>query len=269
MFTLNDFRQIGREQRHRTRNPLIWIFTWLFGPIGIHSRIRAGHALKAIAQLELPEEAAILDAGSGRGLVLFLLAKHYPRYRLHGIEIDPETVTSARAIAKHLQLSNLTFELGDLKTCSIPTYAYDLVFSIDVLEHIVDDVAVLRRLHQALKPNGYLVLHLPLRHQDQRRIFAAFRRHTIDDHVRDEYTWDEIRVKLEATGFQVKSLTYGFGPSGELAFELNWLFWNMFPLRAALAVLMYPASWWCAYRDVKSNHERGNSMIITAQRLED
>ncbi len=64
---------------------------------------------------------------------------------------------------------------------------YDLIFSIDLLEHIIDDIGTLEGFRQALSPQGRLLLHLPRRHQDQQRVFSAFKNHIISDHVRDEY----------------------------------------------------------------------------------
>jgi SAM-dependent methyltransferase len=267
MISLSDFRNLGREQRLVWCNPLIYVFIWLWGPIGIHSRIRAGHLLRAIRQLNLPANASILDAGSGHGLVLFALAPDHSGSHLHGIEIEPDLVSQSRFIAAQLHLPSVTFEQGDLATIDTVGGPYDLVFSIDVLEHIVEDVQVLRTLRQSLKETGTLVLHLPLRHQHQQRVFSVFENHTVSDHVRDEYLPAEIQEKLVAAGFQVQSLTYGFGWKGELAFELNNLFWSRRLLRAVSALLTFPLSWWLAFRDINDSPSHGNSMIIVAKRV--
>jgi SAM-dependent methyltransferase len=261
----NEFRDIGREQWHVQKNPLVRMFTRLFGPIGIHSRIRAGHVLKTIKGLDLRENARILDAGSGRGLVLFWLATRNPDYELVGVEIDPRVVAQTQAVAKALSVPPPEFRHVDLSTIELLEAQCDLVISIDVLEHIPDDVGVLRKLRRVVKPEGYLLLHLPLRHQEQQRIFPVFKRHVISDHVRDEYLPDEIERKLESAGFLMQALYYGFGWQGELAFELNTLLWWLPPARALLAALTYPLAWWLALWDVNSTPRRGNSMIIVAR----
>jgi 2-polyprenyl-3-methyl-5-hydroxy-6-metoxy-1,4-benzoquinol methylase len=262
---LNEFRNIGREQRYVRRNLFVRAFVWLWGPIGIHSRIRAGHVLRTIRQLDLPLAARVLDAGSGHGLVLFSLASWCSESCLHGIEIDPELVAQSQAIARALHLTSVTFEQGDLASMDTVGGPYDLIFSIDVLEHIREDVDVLQKLRRAIQDQGVLVLHLPLRHQEQRRIFSPFKKHTVADHVRDEYLPSEIEAKLKASGFHVHDLNYGFGWCGELAFEFNNLFWRQPWLRAVIALLMYPLSWWLAFCDINDSPSRGNSLIIVAK----
>jgi 2-polyprenyl-3-methyl-5-hydroxy-6-metoxy-1,4-benzoquinol methylase len=266
MISLREFDRIGREHRYTPQLSFpIRAFTWLCGSINLHPRIRSGHVIRTIQQLDLPKDARVLDAGCGRGLVLFWLAARYSAYRLHGIEIDSARVARNQAVARKMGLTGLTFEQGDLSNIDIAKAMYDLIFSVDVLEHIEDDVGVLRAMRGALKPDGVLILHLPLRHQDQHRSFPVFKHHIVDDHVRDEYLPEEIGAKLEATGFDVQDLRYGFGWQGELAFELNNLCWEMVPIRALLALLTFPLAWYLAYRDVNAAIPRGNSMIILAR----
>jgi len=96
-------------------------------------------------------------------------------------------------------------------------------------------------------------------------VFPVFRHHTIPDHVRDEYTQDEIQAKLAQTGFRIQSLGYGFGLPGELAFELNNLFWQQPPLRTLIALATFPAAILLGYVDCRLPPTQGNSLVILAQ----
>lgn len=264
--SLRDFHSIGREQYYEPHlNVLVRAFTWLFGPVGLHSRIRAGNVIRTIRQLNLPPGASVLDAGCGRGLVLFWLALRHPDYQLHGIELNSSQVKRNRIVAQEMGLGSLTFEQGDLSKIDVTQATYDLVFSIDVLEHIVDDVLLLCKLRDALKPDGTLLLHLPLRHQKQYRVFSAFENHIVEEHVRDEYVLEEIQTKLEEAGFEMKLWRYGFGWQGELAFELNNLFWNIPWARLACALLTFPIALFLAYQDVNATIAQGNSFIVQAK----
>lgn len=264
MITLREFRGIGRERWRVLRNPLLRVFTGLFGTIDIHERIRAAHVIRIIEELDLPVDARILDAGSGHGLLLFALSKKYPSYQLRGIELDDSLVNECNQIARGMGLACVAFKQGDLSAVEEVDGFYDLIVSIDVLEHILDDERVLRTLREGVKESGRLVLHLPLRHQLQQRIFGVFRRHTVNDHVRDEYLSEEIRTKLDRSGFQLQELRYSFGWSGELAFELNALGWQRRVIRAFMALITFPLALHLAYRDVKAPPIRGNSMIVLA-----
>jgi hypothetical protein len=69
---------------------------------------------------------------------------------------------------------------------------------------------------------------------------------------------------LKSAGFRIHDVCYGFGWRGELAFELNTLFWNVPPLRKFLAWISSPLAWYLAYQDVNMNSEKGNSIIALA-----
>lgn len=263
-----EFYDIGREHVYDPdAQPLVRLFAWACGPISLHPHVSAGHIIRAIQDISLPPNARVLDGGCGRALVLFWLAKRYPLYSLLGIEIEEEKVIRNRDIAMSLGINDrLSFVHSDISKISFDEDIYDLIISLDVLEHIVADVEVLQSFYRALKPHGWMVLHLPLRHQLQRRSFPVFRNHLVGDHVRDEYLPQEIEAKLKRAGFQMVNLCYGFGTVGELAFELNNLFWTIPWLRAIIAILLYPLTWVLALWDVNKQHREGNSMIIIAQR---
>ena len=257
------FRQVGHEQWLVQSNPLQRLFIRLFGPLGVHARIRNTRVINAIRRLELPPGAQLLDAGCGHGYVTFWLARQFPNYRITALEVDPKLVQDGMAIASHLGLENVSFVQGSATDLE-DTQRFDLIFSIDVLEHIEDDTGTLRVFRKCLKPQGRLLLHLPRRHQEHRRFFSAFKGHTTPDHVRDEYTASEIQDKLSQTGFRVEYLRYGFSMWGELAFELNYLFWRWNPLRVLSAIVFHPLAVWLAYMDTRRDYEDGNSLLILA-----
>ena len=237
----------------------------LFGPLGVHARIRNGRVVKAILSLDLPQKARILDAGCGHAYASFWLAQRFPKWQIEGLESDHTLITDNRQIAAETHLQNLRF-VEDQATRFDTAIPYHLIYSIDLLEHIPDDINLLENFRQMLSPNGKLLLHLPRRHQEHKRIFPAFHRHTTPEHVRDEYTETEIREKLRKTGFEVEYLRYGFSWRGELAFELNNLFWEHSWLRVALALAFHPLSIWLGYLDTRRDYEDGNSLLILAKK---
>jgi SAM-dependent methyltransferase len=77
----------------------------------------------------------------------------------------------------------------------------DSVLSSNVLEHIVDDEACLRAMHALLRPGGTLALYVPARPE------------LYGDHDREvghqrRYRRGELRRKLVAAGFEVRTLEY-------------------------------------------------------------
>jgi len=264
MQSFTEFLWLGRDQWRTYSNPLARAFVRLFGPLGVHARIRNSHMIRLLAESHPLCDAKILDAGCGHGYTLFWLARHCVNCDLDGVELDSELIAGNRLIAEAMDMDSLRFIEGDVgSVCCDRTY--DVIFSIDLLEHVVDDIDVLRSWRSALSDDGVLLLHLPLRHQDQRRIFPSFRSHTIGDHVRDEYTREEISEKLTQSGFDIAILRYGFGPAGELAFELNFMFWERPALRAAIALATLPLSLALGYLDYLRPPLSGNSLLVVAK----
>ena len=126
---------------------------------------------------------------------------------------------------------------------------------------------MVNRMVRSLKPGGYLIIHVPLRHQLQQRIFKSFENHTVSDHVRDEYLPEEIMDIIQRANCDVVDLQFGFGFWGELAFELNNLFWDNRVLRNISALFFFPISMICGYRDIQINYTRGNSILLIARKL--
>lgn len=262
--SFTEFRKLGRESRFHFNNPFIRWFISLFGPLGVNSRIRNGHMLRIIRQLDLSGERRILDAGCGIGYSSFWLAQHNPAFIIKAIDLDEQALSSDKLTAQKLGIKNLSFHQQDLTTLS-EVDCFDLIFSMDVLEHIPDDMAALKALRKAIKQNGYLVLHLPKRYEESNRILPGFKVDHPADHVRPEYTFPEINEKLNLAGFTPFYQRYGYGWKGELAYELNYLFWQVPHLRKVFAFVTHPLSSWLGYQEVQGDYTDGNSLIIIAK----
>lgn len=262
--SFTDFLWLGRDQWVVCSNLLVRAFTRYLGPLGVHSRIRTAHILRVVEKLPLPPKARVLDAGCGHAYAAFWLARRHTDWEIWGIDIDTEIIERNQRAAYVLGLGNLHFRIGDVARLKAST-PFDLIFSIDVLEHLEGDIEVLSIWREAITETGWLVLHLPLRHQMQRRIFRVFEQHIIMEHVRDEYTAEEIVAKLAQANFVVHSITYGFSFWGELAFELNNLCWQRPWLRTLLALLSFPLAIPMGYVDSCSSSDWGNSFIIQAR----
>lgn len=102
----------------------------------------------------------VLDAGCGETAQLAnLLARRYPHCQVEGWDLHLATSAMMPSLRSRSYGNPILVEadLASLKK----TAAYDLVYSIDVLEHIEDFQLVLDRLTVALRPGGMLFLHVP------------------------------------------------------------------------------------------------------------
>lgn len=114
------------------------------------------HFLTRVAPAGTPD--MVLDYGAGRGLHVPLWERLFPRSALHFCDIG--TVAGERFRAEHPRhganfhpIRDLRAETGDLR--------FDLVVSIEVMEHVEDLVAYLADIHRLLKPGGRFVWTTP------------------------------------------------------------------------------------------------------------
>lgn len=206
-------------------NPLRNLYNGALFHVG--QRVRSRHVLAAVSRFA-PSSGRVLDAGSGGGGLALTIARMHPSLLVDGIELAPDKVTQCEAEARGRGLENLRFAIGDL-TAIGRTSEYDLVYSVDVLEHVPDDQAAMRSIAAALRPGGIALIHVPRAHP--RRFFAALEDHHQDDHVRDGYDPEDLRARLTAAGLAEVAIDRTFGPAGELAWELAQLLRGSRPSR--------------------------------------
>jgi SAM-dependent methyltransferase len=107
---------------------------------------------RAIERLRLPDGASILDAGCGSGRNMVELARHGT---VTGVELSDTSVRLARerGVGEVVEGSvmDMPFEEG----------SFDLTVSLDVIEHLQDDIGALRELRRVTKPGGALLVTVP------------------------------------------------------------------------------------------------------------
>lgn len=191
----------------------------LLGIPEIGFRVRGLYFDLALRTLSRSAPRDILDAGSGIGAYVLRLAKLFPTAEVAGWDLDSGKVEFAKQLARESRIGNAHFERRDICANDLPENAFDLVISIDVLEHIHDHAAALRNLSRVTKPGGFLFLHTP--QPNQRRVFKRFQSWHHEDHAHEGFLKDELVSSLQAAGFIVVSVRESFGLPGRLAWELN------------------------------------------------
>lgn len=103
----------------------------------------------------------VLDIGCHAGSLLRLMRARYPDASLFGCDISDVKLAMAKRACPDAEL--FFSSLSDLSRSS----RYDVVFLMEVLEHIVDPEAVVRRLLDLVSAGGTLILTVPDGREDR------------------------------------------------------------------------------------------------------
>jgi SAM-dependent methyltransferase len=93
-----------------------------------------------------------LDVGCGAGVLLQAAAA--AGWEAHGTEVAPEAVERLRA-------RGFTVMAGELEDLTLPADAYDVISVVEVLEHVADAAALMRRVAVLLRPGGVAFITTP------------------------------------------------------------------------------------------------------------
>jgi 2-polyprenyl-6-hydroxyphenyl methylase / 3-demethylubiquinone-9 3-methyltransferase len=158
-------------------------------------------------------DRTVLDLGSARGDVCFLLAPHCRE--VIGLDASPRAVEIAEEERARHGVGNVRFLAGDVEDCApISDHSIDVAAAMDLLEHIDDDTVrrMLRSLERILKPGGYLAAYTPNReHYVERLKGANFILKQFPQHIAVRRP-RELRALLESSGWTVERLDYSPAP---------------------------------------------------------
>ena len=168
----------------------LWRRAWgdvqALGPVHRHVR---EDMLRVVASLD---PRTVLDVGCGSGDNLAALASAR-RCELAGVDISAEALAMARQRVPSARLTRL-----DVEHAALPE-RFDLVMSVQVLEHMLDDVAALR--HMASMAGRYVFISTMQGRMRRSEVAIG--------HVRN-YSRVELHRKLELAGLEPVR-TYGWG----------------------------------------------------------
>lgn len=95
-----------------------------------------------------------LDIGCACGATLLEIQNRYPNAGIYGIELDPYSAEFASHLANVVQ--------GNIETMDFPfVLSFDYIFLGDILEHLVDPGALLKKLKSHLSEKGVIVTSIP------------------------------------------------------------------------------------------------------------
>lgn len=238
--------------------------------------LRTWHIKKALRGVK-GRNKSVLDAGSGFGQYVYYMARKHRDWNIHGVDVKTEQIEDCNQFFSKIGFDHCHFSFADLVKFESDR-TYDLVLSVDVMEHIEEDVQVFKNFYKYLNPKGVLLISTPsdqggsdVHHDhDHDHGESSF----IDEHVRDGYNIDEIREKLETAGFTNIHVAYSYGRPGKISWKLSMkypllmlnsskLFFILLPF---YYMLTFPFSLVLNCMDVNRKHSTGTGLIVKAEK---
>jgi 2-polyprenyl-3-methyl-5-hydroxy-6-metoxy-1,4-benzoquinol methylase len=213
----------------------------------------------------------ILDAGSGFGQYSFFLSGKNKNWSVEAVDVKEEQISDCTAFFHRIGRQNVRFGIADLtKYNRMDTF--DLILSVDVMEHIEDDEQVFRNFFSSMSPQGTLLISTPsdqggsdVHDHDEESSF-------IDEHVRDGYNINEIQDKLKKAGFTNTTARYVYGKPGQIGWRLSMkypiqllniskLFFILLPF---YYLITFPFALIFNRMDLVGKHKTGTGLIVKA-----
>jgi predicted methyltransferase len=146
---------------------------------------------RALRILNVRPGSVVADIGAGSGYYAVRLAALVgPTGRVYANDLQPGMLDIIRRRLERERIGNVELVLGTVTDPRLPRASLDLALMVDVYHEFSEPQAMLRRVREALKPGGRLVL-LEYRAEDPRVPI-------LPDH---KMTVAQARLEVEAEGF--------------------------------------------------------------------
>ncbi|MBN2829748.1 MAG: class I SAM-dependent methyltransferase [Candidatus Cloacimonetes bacterium] len=209
---------------------------------------------------------AFYDAGAGFCQYSYHILKKYPHSRVLTVDLKEDYMDSFKSYAEDNLEGIITVKQADLQNF-VPKEQYHLAIAIDILEHIEDDVSVMKNIHSSLKKDGIFIVSTPSNFDEA----AKF----TEEHVRPGYDKKELEDKLTDSGFKIIESAYSYGRYGKIAWKLGMKIpmqlagKGVFGMIAAgmWMTMLYPVNYLLMKKDLITENSIGNGIIIVAEKV--
>ncbi|MBW6514005.1 MAG: methyltransferase domain-containing protein [Candidatus Syntrophosphaera sp.] len=211
------------------------------------------------------EKLRFYDAGAGFCQYSWHILSRWPDSRVFASDLKGDYLADFADFARSRFPGRFSCQTADLQDFT-PQNSYDLITAIDILEHIENDIAVLRNFHNCLAEKGILIISTPS-DTDEAAQFT-------EEHVRPGYNKAELEQKLEGCGFEILESLYSYGTWGGLAWRLlikhplTWLQKSRLSLffLPIYYILLFPIAELLMRLDLKADNKTGTGLIIVARK---
>jgi len=257
-----------------SRHP--WLHRLFFGALNLLF-LRAWYVRRAVRRLldAAPSDrpVRVLDAGTGFGQYAYFVARQYPNAQVRAVDVKADYLDRARQFVNQTDVApQITWAIDDLTDLQSDG-PFDLILSVDVMEHIRDDRTVFQHFARVLRPGGHVVINTPS-DQGGSDVQSDADESFIGEHVRDGYNRDDLEAKLRDAGLKPVQSLYTYGPYGSTAWR--WLIkrpmqmlgatWASLVVLPLYYLVALPIGLWFNAQDMAQENATGTGLLVVAQK---
>ena len=150
----------------------------------------------ALDAIRITPGSVVADVGAGSGYMTVKMAKRVgPGGKVYANDIQLEMLSRLRQRLMREKITNVETVLGTAEDPKLPSEALDLILMVDVYHEFSEPQAMLRRMRDALKPDGRLVL-LEYRKEDP----------AIPIRLEHKMSVAEAKLEVEAEGYTLSKV---------------------------------------------------------------
>ena len=150
----------------------------------------------ALSVLKIAKGTAVADIGAGSGFITERLASRVgPTGRVYANDVQPQMLQMLAARLAKKKITNVTLVQGAIDDPKLAPDSVDLEIMVDVYHEFSQPQAMLRKLREALKPGGRMVL-------------LEYRKEDPSIPIRPEHKMSvaEAKLEVEAEGFTLSKV---------------------------------------------------------------
>ena len=199
------------------------------------------------------------------------MSKLCQEWKITAVEIKAEQVRDCNLFFSKIHFpQRVIFEEANLLTYKVKEH-YNLILSVDVMEHILEDNRVFENFYHSLKKGGLLLISTPS-DQGGSDVHHESGDSFIDEHVRDGYNREKLKNSLENIGFTEVDIDYSYGPPGKLSWKLSMKIPILMLNRSKFFYLILPFYFLVTFPlslifnliDVNKKQQTGSGLIVKA-----
>ncbi len=215
----------------------------------------------------------ILDAGAGFGQYVYFISGLSEKFNVKAVDLKEELISDCtNFFSKTKRAGRVTFETGDL-TNFVEKENFDMILSVDVMEHIENDRKVFSNFFTSLRPGGLLIISTPFANESEADM-EENEKPFIEEHIREGYTPGNISEKLKTAGFSSVETCFSYGFPGHLSWILSVKYPVIIYNKCKLLFLFIPLYYiivlpFCLllnFIDIKRENRSGKGLVVKARK---